>query len=147
MWPPHHLWRVAACLFLQSAKNASAFDDVAVDRNSRCRSWFVVNCWGGGGECISNCILRIESLYWCLYLVASLVLSRLDYCNGVFTGLPSAVLGHLQAVMNMVAGHEHGRPPSLRRSSWIEFKLSVLVYMCLHDMAHYLARHIIPTST
>jgi len=36
-------------------------------------------------------------------LVVSLLLTRVDYCNSVLTGLPSSQLNRLQAVINASA--------------------------------------------
>jgi len=80
------------------------------------------------------------------------VLTRVDYCNSVLTGLPQSQLNRLQAAINAAArlilsGHRHDHiTPLLLQLHWlrvperIEFKLCVLVYRCLHGMApDYLA--------
>lgn len=80
-------------------------------------------------------------------LVISLVLSRLDYCNIAYVGLPLCELRRLQSVMNaaarLVTGarrHDHVMP-ILRDRHWlpvqqrIDFKLCVLVFQCLHGAA------------
>jgi len=85
-------------------------------------------------------------------LVVSLVLTRVDYCNSVLTGLPLSQLNRLQAVINAAArlilsGRRRDHiTPLLVQLHWlrvperIEYKLCVLVYRCLHGMApEYLA--------
>ena len=87
-----------------------------------------------------------------LYLVSSLVLSRLDYGNATLAGIPSYLLQQLQSVMNSAtqlvfssSRFDH-ITPLLRQLHWlraperIQFKLVVLVYKCLHGTAlSYLA--------
>jgi len=80
-------------------------------------------------------------------LVASLVLSLLDYGNVTLYGLPGNQIDKLQSVMNAAArllfsarkyGHVTPLLPDLhwlRVSDRIEFKLSVLVFRCLHGTA------------
>ena len=98
-----------------------------------------------------------------LQVVVSLVLSRLDYGNATFAGQPGNQLDRLQSVMNAAARlvcsarkYEH-ITPLLRDLHWlrvperIEFKLSVLVFRCLHGTAlPYLAselRHVVDVDT
>ena len=94
-----------------------------------------------------------------LSLVVSLVLSRLDYVNATLAGLPGNQLDRLQSVMNAAARlvcsarkYEH-ITPLLRDLHWlqmperIEFKLSVLVFRCLHGTAPpYLASELRPVA-
>ena len=80
-------------------------------------------------------------------LVASLVLSRLDYGNATLYGLPGNQIDTLQSVMNAAVRlvfsarkYEHATPLQrdlhwLRVSDRMEFKLSVLVFRCLHGTA------------
>jgi hypothetical protein len=76
-------------------------------------------------------------------LVHAFVLSRLDYCNSTFSGLPSALLDRLQMVLNSatrlflrVRRREHDTR-HLQYLNWlpiwwrIDFKLNVLAYHCL----------------
>jgi hypothetical protein len=76
-------------------------------------------------------------------LVHAFVLSRLDYCNSTFSGLPSALLDRLQMVLNSatrlflrVRRREHDTR-HLQYLNWlpiwwrIDFKLNVLAYRCL----------------
>lgn len=85
-------------------------------------------------------------------LVVALVLSRLDYCNAVFAGLPAAQLNRLQSVLNAAArvifrtGWRCHVTPLLRELHWLRvpervtFKLCTMVYRCLNDVApKYLA--------
>jgi len=80
-------------------------------------------------------------------LVASLVLTRLDYGIAALAGLPSVQLNRLQSVLNAAARlvcsarkFDHVTP-LLRDLHWlrvperITFRLSVLVYRCLHGLA------------
>ena len=80
-------------------------------------------------------------------LVASLVLSRLDYGNATLAGLPRYLLDRLQSVLNAAARvifsarkYDHVTP-LLQELHWlkmpqrIEYKLAVLVFRCLHGLA------------
>jgi hypothetical protein len=61
-------------------------------------------------------------------LVSSLVLSRLDYCNSLFVGLPETELSRLQAVMNNAArmifrrSKRHHISPMLIQLHWLPVK-------------------------
>jgi len=84
---------------------------------------------------------------WSHWNVASLVLSRLDYGNATLYGLPGNQIDRLQSAMNAAARlvfsaqkYKHVTPLLcdlhwLRVSDRIEFKLSVLVFRCLHSIA------------
>jgi len=85
-------------------------------------------------------------------LVASLVLSKLDYGCATLAGLPATLLDRLQSVLNAAARLIYGRrkydhvTPLLRELHWlrvperITFRLATLAYRCQHNMApHYLA--------
>jgi hypothetical protein len=76
-------------------------------------------------------------------LVHAFILSRLDYCDSTFCGLPSALLDRLKMVLNSAARlilrvrrREHVMRP-LQYLNWlpiwriIDFKLAVLAYRCL----------------
>jgi len=92
-------------------------------------------------------ICRSTSQAVLLSLVVSLVLSCLDYGNATLAGLPGNQLDKLQSVMNAAARlvcsaqkYEHITPLLhdlhwLRVPEQIEFKLSVLVFRCLHSTA------------
>ena len=80
-------------------------------------------------------------------LVTSLVLSKLDYCNSVMVGLPKTLTRRLQSVVNAAARlvmrkHKYDRiTPILSELHWlgierrIEFKVALLVFKCLKEMA------------
>ena len=85
-------------------------------------------------------------------LVASLVLSKLDYGCATLAGLPVNLLNRLQSLLNAAARLICGRrkydhvTPLLRELHWlrvperITFRLATLAYRCQHNMApHYLA--------
>jgi len=85
-------------------------------------------------------------------LVASLVLSKLDYGCAMLAGLPATLLDRLQSVLNAAARLIYGRrkydhvTPLLCELHWlrvpecITFRLATLAYRCQHNMApHYLA--------
>ena len=78
-------------------------------------------------------------------LLHAFVVSRLDYCNALFTGLPSQSLGRLQLVQNAAARlfgglrkYDHVTATMKSELHWlriperINFKLSTLVYKALH---------------
>ena len=80
-------------------------------------------------------------------LVTSLVLSKLDYCNSVLVGLPKTLTRHLQSVVNAAARlvmrkHKYDYiTPIFSELHWlgierrIEFKVALLVFKCLKEMA------------
>ena len=81
-------------------------------------------------------------------LVTSLVLSKLDYCNSVMVGIPKTLTRCLQSVVNAAArlvmrNHEkydHITPilselHCLGIERRIEFKVALLVFKCLKEMA------------
>ena len=77
-------------------------------------------------------------------LIASLVLSRLDYGNAVLAGLPSYLFQRLQSVMNAAARLIYGLRHSdhisdalislhwLRAQERVRFKTAVLMYNATH---------------
>lgn len=84
-------------------------------------------------------------------LVASLVLTRLDYGSATLAGLPATQLDRLQSVLNAAARLVFGRrkfdhvTSLLRDLHWlrvperITFRLATLAFKCQHSMApHYL---------
>ena len=80
-------------------------------------------------------------------LGTSLVLSKPDYCNSVMVGLPKTVSRRLQSVVNATARlvmrkHKYDHiTPILSELHWlgierrIEFKVALLVFKCLKEMA------------
>ena len=92
-------------------------------------------------------------------LVASLVLSRLDYGNATLAGITDRLTDRLRSVLNAAARliyasrrTEHVTPLLhdlhwLRYPEWIDYKLAVLVYRCLHGLApSYLADEFVRVS-
>ena len=78
-------------------------------------------------------------------LVRALIHSRLDYCNGVFAGLPAGLFNCLQSVLRaaarLVLGLPGGAPvmSAIRDTlHWLSypqrvtFKLCLTTYKCLH---------------
>ena len=80
-------------------------------------------------------------------LVNATVLSRLDYCNRVYTGLPQKSLHKLQLALHSAARLITGTPihdhisPVLQQLKWLpiskrcQFKLFVLTFKVLHLQA------------
>ena len=101
--------------------------------------------------------LTIESSH---ALVRALVLSRLDYCNGLLGGAPKCLLGPLSGVLRAAASlilllPRSGSVTDRMRTelhwqdipSRVAFKLCVLAYRCIHGSApSYLARFFTPVS-
>jgi len=103
-------------------------------------------------RCEDDCMLLhcmhsvIHSVWWSLLpsaiqtLIASLVLSILDYDNVSLTGIPGYLLRHLQSVLNAAARIISGLPRSahistllanlhwLRSAERIKFKLATLTF-------------------
>jgi len=90
---------------------------------------------------------QIRQLCVACTVVTALVLSRIDYCNAVLSGLPQSTIAPLQRVLNAAVGVVCGlRPPvhvtdALIGLHWlpvaasIEFELCLLVYQALNGLA------------
>ena len=80
-------------------------------------------------------------------LVHVLVISRLDYCNGLMYGLPAYQIAKLQRVQNSAARLVYMVPkfvhisPFLKELHWlpvkyrIEFKILILTFQAIHGLA------------
>ena len=96
----------------------------------------------------------------CHALVHAMVLSRLDYCNGLLDGAPKYLLGQLFGVMRAAARlilvlprRSHMTDAISTRLHWLDiparvvFKLCVLAFRCQHGSAPpYLADYFIPVG-
>ena len=81
----------------------------------------------------------------CQHAIRSLILSRLDYCNGLLSSLPSTYVIRLQRLQNWAArlvfevDRKQSPGPLLKSLHWlpvkqrITFKLLLFVYKCLHN--------------
>lgn len=77
-------------------------------------------------------------------LASAFILSRLDYCNSMFAGLPQERLQKLQLIQNRAARLVLKEPkrahvtPMLRRLHWlpvnarIEYRLATICFQCMH---------------
>ena len=80
-------------------------------------------------------------------LVQALVLCHLDYCNNILYNMPDSQLGKLQLIQNsaarLITGTKKYSPitPVLQQLHWlpvksrISFKILLLTFQCLHNMA------------
>lgn len=89
-------------------------------------------------------------------VVNSFIVSRIDYCNGLLTGITQRQVDRLQSVLNASAKLIHGGTrrdhvtPLLRdKLHWLKFsqrvtyKLCLLVYKALHDQAPLYIRRLV----
>ena len=93
-------------------------------------------------------------------LVRALIHSRLDYCNGLFAGLPAVQFARLQSVLRAAARLVLGLPGRAPVSAvmsdslhWLSFpqrvtfKLCLMTYKCLHGLAPtYLSQSCVPVA-
>ena len=95
---------------------------------------------------IRNCNYQIRNIYAirkyldrkCLHsLVYSLVISRIDYCNSLYIGLPNYLLRKLQTVMNRSARLIYSLPPRVPTTKylielhWLPIKARIEFKICL----------------
>ena len=116
---------------------------------------------------VKNCNHQIKNIYYirkyltisCLKMVVvSQVLSRLDFCNGIYTNLPKFLLKKLQVVLNKAArlvtgcSYEERVTPHLIELHWLPIKARILFKVC--TLTHialktnkptYLAEKLIPS--
>ena len=104
-----------------------------------------------------KCSLTADAL---ATLIHAFISSRLDYCNSLLVGVGEGLLQKLQRVQNAAARlvtdtrkYEH-ITPVLRALHWlpvrqrIVFKVAMLVYKCLHNLAPpYLADDLLPLES
>ena len=95
----------------------------------------------------------------CKLLVVSLVLSHIDYCNALLYGLPDCSLNKLQRVQNVAAKLVLQRrrfdssTEALRELHWlpikhrIDYKIALLVFKCIHDLAPAYLKGLISVKT
>ena len=104
-------------------------------------------------------VRRSLSRHALLTLVRALVVSKVDYCNSVFAGIPGQLEDRLQTVLNAAASlvfsarRSERITPLLRELHWLRvpervtFRLCVLAYRCLHGTAPaYFAESLHQTS-
>ena len=104
---------------------------------------------------IKACNFHIRNLYMIrkfvtrknlISLVHSLVISKVDYCNSLFIGLPNVTLKRVQSVLNKAARLIFNLPPmtpttsSLIELHWLPIKARVEFEICLitYNMPNYL---------
>ena len=88
-------------------------------------------------------------------LASSFILSRLDYCNSIFKNLPKCQLDKLQKLQNYAARvvmkktmREHVTP-MLKHLHWlpvharIDYKIAVIIYKCINNLAPSYLSHIV----
>lgn len=106
-------------------------------------------------------IRKSLSVNTCHALVRAMILSRLDYCNGLLVGAPAYLLKQMDGVMRAAARLILQLPRicsvtlEMRQnlhwldiSSRIDFKMGLLAYRCIHGLAPtYLMSLCLPVST
>lgn len=102
---------------------------------------------------VKTCFYNISKLYKirnyidinvCKTMVHGLVLSRIDYCNALYVGLPRKLIYKLQKVQNAAAkliflqGRREHATPLLIQLHWlpvrerVQFKILLLTFKCIH---------------
>ena len=106
-------------------------------------------------------IRRSPTAYTAHVMVRALIHSRLDYCNGLLSGLPAGLTARLQGVLRSAARLVLSLPSRAPVSAamhdtlhWLYFpqrityKLALLAYKCLHGLApEYLSTTCVLLST
>ena len=97
----------------------------------------------------------------CHALVRALILSRMDYCNGLLSGISKTLLGQLDGVLRASARlilqrqrTDHITTAMREQLHWldasarIKYKLCVFAFRCINDLApRYLARLCTPVAS
>ena len=91
---------------------------------------------------VKTCNFHIRNLYIVnrknlVTLVHALIVSKVDYCNSLFIGLPNVILERVQSVLNRVARLIFNLPPRVPTTSslielhWLPLKARIEFKMCL----------------
>ena len=95
---------------------------------------------------VKTCNFHIRNLYMIkdflnrknlVTLVYSLIISKVDYCNSLFIGLPNVVLKKVQSVLNRAAKLIFNLPPRVPTTSsliglhWLPLKARIEFKICL----------------
>ena len=106
-------------------------------------------------------VRRSLSVDSCHALVRALILSRIDYCNGLLGGASNALLDQLDRVMrasarlilqkskyDQITADMNNRLHWLDARARIDYKLCIMAFRCLNGSApRYLARCCVPVSS
>jgi len=142
---------------VQSARDLGIYIDEGLTMRTHITN-VVSNCFGALRQVRS--IRRSLPTHAISTLVTSLVLSKLDYCNIIYAGLPRCDIDRLQSTLNAAVRLTTGARKYdhvtellqdrhwLRMPERIQYKLCVTVYRCLHGTApSYLVNQLQPLST
>ena len=95
---------------------------------------------------VKTCNFHIRNLYMIkdfvnmknlVTLVHSLIISKMDYCNSLFIGLPNVILKKVQSVLNRAARLIFNLPPRVPTTSslielhWLPLKARIEFKICL----------------